>query len=84
MKTLLLSVCSAMLAACVGGQPKQVRQQSDQLGNQAGDVPPSTLGERDWEKAAQGHGAAGVIPPADLARMEKRSAPGGNLADAGR
>jgi hypothetical protein len=84
MKMLLVSVWSAMLAACIGGQPKQVRQQSDQLGNQAGNVPPSTLSEHDWQKAAQGHGAAGVIPAEDLARMEKRSAPGGNLADAGR
>jgi hypothetical protein len=77
---------SAVIAAagCIGGQSEPTRQQNDALGNRSRDVPPATLLERNWTEAATGHGAAGRIPADELARLEKRSAPGGNLGgDAG-
>lgn len=79
----LAAACLALVSsACIGGQPAQTKKQSDALGDQSGDVPPATLREHDWSAAATGHGAAGKIPPDELARLERRSAPGGNL-DAG-
>jgi hypothetical protein len=75
MRALLLSSV-LVLAACLGGQSKQTKQESAQAGDRSGDVPKSTLAERDWKKAAQGRGAAGVVPPEDLVAMEKESAPG--------
>ena len=86
MKTVLSAMLLAtMLAGCLGGQSKQTKQESARAGDRSGDVPPATLAERDWKKAAQGHGAAGPIPADELARMEKESAPGGNVQrDAGR
>jgi hypothetical protein len=82
MKRLLFAL---MLVGCLGGQSKQTKQESARVGDRSGDVPKATLAERDWKKAAQGTGAAGVIPPDELARMEKESAPGGNVQrDAGR
>ena len=75
---------AAMAAGCLGGQSGATQQRSDALGDRSGGVPPSTLCERDWAAAAKGTGAAGNIPAAELARLEKRSAPGGNLdVDAG-
>jgi hypothetical protein len=74
-----------LLVGCLGGQSKQTKQESARAGDRSADVPKATLAERDWKKAAQGTGAAGAIPPDDLARMEKESAPGGNVQrDAGR
>lgn len=69
------------LTACLGGQSAQTREESAKVGDRSAGVPPSTLAERDWKKAAQGHGAAGPISPEDIARMEQRSAPGGNVVD---
>lgn len=66
-------------AGCIGGQSEPARQTSDALGDRSRDVPPATLQERDWKEAAKGHAAAGPIPAAELVRMERRSAPGGNL-----
>jgi len=37
---------------------------------------PVTHPEKDWKKAATGHGAAGAIPKEALDDMEKKSAPG--------
>jgi hypothetical protein len=68
-----------VLTACLGGQSKQTKQESAQAGDRSGDVPKSTLAERDWRKAAQGHGAAGIVPAEDLAAMEKESAPGAKI-----
>jgi hypothetical protein len=83
MRRYLFVVAVVLLVAC-GGQSKATREESARLGDQSGDVPPATLRERDWKKAAQGHGAAGPIPAEDLARMEKESAPGGKPSrDAG-
>jgi hypothetical protein len=83
MRTLFL--CSLLLVGCLGGQSKQTKQDSAHAGDRSGDVPQATLAEHDWKKAAQGHGAAGTIPAADLARMDQESAPGGNIQrDAGR
>lgn len=80
----VITVVVACTAACIGGQPKETRQQSEALGNQSRDVPQSTLHEHDWTKAATGHGAAGAIPADELARMERESAPGAKLqAEAG-
>lgn len=82
--TVIVILVASAVAAC-GGQPKHAEQQNERLGNQAGDVPKATLQQRDFEKAAQGHGAAGVIPPEELARLEAESAPGGTLGkDAGK
>lgn len=76
------AIVLALLVAC-GGQSTQARRQNEALGDQSGDVPRATREERDWKKAAQGHGAAGAVSPDELARLEKQSAPGG-LVDAGR
>lgn len=72
-------VVACAIGACLGGQEKQTKDASDKLGNQSSEVPPATLAEHDWKKAAQGHGAVGPIPAEDLARMEKASAPGQSL-----
>lgn len=71
------------VAAC-GGQPAHTAAQSKALGDQSAGVPPATLHEHDWKKAATGHGAAGVMSADELAHQEKESAPGARLpADAG-
>jgi hypothetical protein len=83
MKALLLSSLLC-LVACLGGQSKQTKQESARAGDRSGDLPTATRAETDWKKAAQGHGAAGVVPAEDLAAMDKESAPGAKLAgDAG-
>lgn len=82
MKASVVVLLVVVLAAC-GGQSTQARRENEALGNQAGDVPRATREERDWKKAAQGHGAAGAISQDELARLEKLSAPGATL-DAGK
>lgn len=89
-RTIVLLMTSVVsVAGCIGGQSEQTRRSSDALGDRSRDVPVATLRERDWKAAATGHAAAGQVPADELARMEKRSAPGGNLdvdanpADAG-
>ena len=71
-----ISIC-----AC-GGQSQESRAESAAAGPPQNDVPAATLREHDWNAAARGHGAAGPIPKDELERLEKMSAPGGNL-DAG-
>ena len=73
-----------VLASCVGGQGPEAQQASNAPGPNESATPPNGTPERNWKEAATGHGAAGAIPPAELARMERESAPGGNLgSDAG-
>lgn len=86
MKNVVTPMLFAMLlAGCIGGQSTQTKERSARAGDQSAEVPAATLAERDWKKAAQGHGAAGAIPAEELARMEKESAPGANVQrDAGR
>ena len=67
------------VAGCIGGQSATTKQRSDALGDQSGAVPPSTHRETDWHEAATGHAAAGRISADELARLERRSSPGGNL-----
>jgi hypothetical protein len=82
MKTVV--VLALVLTACVGGQSKQTKQESARAGDQSRDVPKATLADKDWKKAAQGHGGAPAISPEELARMDRESAPGANVQrDAG-
>ena len=67
------------VAGCIGGQSATTKQRSDVLGDQSGAVPPSTHRETNWHEAATGHAAAGGISADELARLERRSSPGGNL-----
>jgi len=65
-------------AGCVGGQSAETREAS-----RVANPPPAPVSvappERDWTKAATGHGAVGVVPSAILEHMQRESAPGGNL-----
>ena len=73
-----------VLASCVGGQSSEAQQAANAPGPNPHATPPAGPPERDWKKAATGHGAVGAIPPAELSRLERESAPGGNLgSDAG-
>ena len=73
-----------VLASCVGGQGSEAQTAANAPGPNPQATPPAGPPERDWKKAATGHGAVGAIPPAELARLERESAPGGNLtSDAG-
>lgn len=73
-----------LVSACLGGQSKQTKEEASLAGDQSRGVPPKARAERDWKEAAQGHDAAGAIPPEDLARMDRLSVPGARIqADAG-
>jgi len=65
----------AALAACVGGQSREAQRESNVARAQQSPEP-LVRPERDWKKAATGHGAVGVVPADVLERMERRSAPG--------
>lgn len=80
----LVSLASLAVAACLGGQSKQTKEESALAGDQSRGVPSATRAERDWTEAARGHGAAGPIAAEELARMDRLSAPGAKVqADAG-
>lgn len=85
--TTRIALLALVLASCVGGQPPVTKAQSQALGDRSRDVPPETRQqehENHWTAAARGHGAAGPFSPSELARMDRESAPGGNVqADAG-
>src|SRR4051794_40161005 len=83
-----VALAAVAVAACIGSQSRDAQRQSDAVGDRSAGVPRASLRESDWNAAAKGHGAAGRIPPDELAQMERQSAPGGNLpratpADAG-
>jgi hypothetical protein len=69
--------------ACLGAQSSETKQQSGALGDRSTRMTIARRTETDWVDAATGHGAVGRVDPADLARLEKESAPGGNLGDGG-
>ena len=64
------------LAGCLGGQSAEAKHESKLASVEQNGPLPVTHPERDWKKAATGHGAVGAIPKETLDDMEKKSAPG--------
>jgi len=72
-------LATLFLAGCLGGQSAEAKRES-KLANVAQNGPlPVTHAERDWKKAATGHGAVGNIPAETLTDMEQKSAPGASV-----
>ena len=74
--TKFILITTLALAGCIGGQRAESKRES-KLANVAENGPlPVTHPERNWTKAATGHGAVGAIPKETLDDMEQKSAPG--------